>query len=60
MKLFVFEATTEKYRDIAAECHHQWYLQAGYIAPYPNEKYLDEWSEHSNYSWSRNQATETV
>jgi len=49
MSLFVFEATTEKHRNIAARCHHDWYVQAGYIIPYPDRKYKDEWSEHSKY-----------
>ena len=49
MNLYVFEATTNKHLDIAAECHHDWYVQAGYIDPYPDQKYFDEWSEHSKY-----------
>jgi len=49
MRLFVFEATTEKQLDIASRCHHDWYVQAGYIIPRPYGKYLDEWSEHSKY-----------
>jgi len=49
MNPFVFEATTEQHLNIATECHHDWYLQAGYIAPYPEGKYLDEWSKYSKY-----------
>jgi hypothetical protein len=49
MRLLVFEATTEKQLDIASRCHHDWYVQAGYITPYPDRKYQDKWSEHSKY-----------
>lgn len=49
MSLFVFEAISEKHLDIAARCHHDWYVQAGYITQYPNGKYQDEWSMHSKY-----------
>jgi|GEM_PF-2744826 len=49
MSFFVFKATTEKQLDIASRCHHDWYVQAGYIIPRPYGKYLDDWSAHSKY-----------
>ena len=49
MNLLVFEVTTKKHLELAMECHHDWYFQAGYIASHPETKYRDEWSEHSKY-----------
>lgn len=49
MSICVFEATTEKHLDFAIECHHDWYVQAGYIDANPNGKYIDEWAKISKY-----------
>jgi hypothetical protein len=49
MSIRVFEAATEQHFNFAIECHHDWYVQAGYIEPKSNGKYFDEWSRASKY-----------
>lgn len=49
MSIYVFEVTTEQHFSFAVECHYDWYVQAGYIEPNSDKKYLDEWSKVSKY-----------
>ena len=49
MPICVFEAATEEHLNLAVACHHDWYVQAGYIDPNPAGKYIDEWSKNSKY-----------
>ena len=49
MTIRVFEVNTEQHLELALHCHHDWYVQAGYIEAHPRSRFMDEWSAHSKY-----------